>query len=93
MPSKIYALGEFENQVENEIGKQCKIHNRPIKNGRFGNWCGGKDKYGRWCSGEVAYDPCPKCEGGELVGHSQQVKGEMYYFAKCHSCGYSEGMA
>lgn len=45
---------EFEIWIDYEIGKPCLYHpNNIIKRGKYGNWCGSKDKFGRWCSGSM----------------------------------------
>lgn len=48
-----YTEEEWALKAEAEIGKLCDEHQRVIKRGKYGNFCGGKDKYGRWCTGVV----------------------------------------
>lgn len=47
--AKVYSSKEIDDM----IGKRCIIHNRIIKDGRYGLWCGGKDEEGRWCEGII----------------------------------------
>lgn len=51
MEAKHYRIGELEEKIKEEVGKTCIKHNKTIKQGRYGNWCGGKDSLGRWCPG------------------------------------------
>lgn len=48
-----YTDEEWWNKKEAEVGQLCVEHNKVIKKGKYGNWCGGKDQFGRWCEGVV----------------------------------------
>lgn len=41
-------LEQYSNYL---IGKPCPVHNRTLKEGRYGLYCGAKDEFGTWCNG------------------------------------------
>ena len=43
---------QHDDFLKAQIGKECQFHpGRIIKDGKWGNWCGGKTEVGTWCEG------------------------------------------
>jgi len=54
-----------------EKGDICILHNKTIKSGKYGNYCGTKELTGRWCQGWVNRSP-------DEIGQTIVQKAEEY---------------